>query len=66
MYPPICNTQNNLSINFDDVKSISEEILFKNRKTAIFDVFYRQPKGDKKRFEKFLKETFSRINDSNK
>ena len=58
--------RNNLSINFDDVKSISGETLFENTKTAIFSVFYRQLKGDKERFEKFLKKTFSRINDSNK
>ena len=46
--------QNNLSINFDDVKSISEEILSENTKTAIFNVLYRQPKDDKEPFQKFL------------
>ena len=42
--------QNNLSINSDGVKSISIELLFD-----------RQPKGQMEPFEKFLKETFSKI-----
>ena len=50
-----------LSINSDDVESISVELLFKNRKITIFNVLYRQPKGQMEPFEKFLKEKFSRI-----
>ena len=47
-----------LSINSDDVESISVELLFKNRKITIFNVLYRQPKGQMEPFEKFLKENF--------
>ena len=55
-----------MSINSDDVESISEIFFFENRKNAIFHVLYRQPKGQIELFEKFLKETFSRIKSSNK
>ena len=58
--------RNDLSINSDDVESISGEILFENRKNAIFNVLYRQPKGQIEPLEKFLKETFSRIKNSDK
>ena len=55
-----------MSVKSDDVKSISVELLFENRKNIIFNVLYRQFKGQIKSFEKFLKETFSRIMSSNK
>ena len=57
--------QNDLSINFDDVESISVELLFENRKNTTFNVLSRQPKGQIEPFEKFSKETFSRIKSSN-
>ena len=47
--------QNDLSINSDDVESISVELLFENRKNTIFNVC-RQPKVQIERFEKFLEE----------
>ena len=58
--------RNDLSINSDDVGSISMKILFENGKNTIFNVLYRQPKGQIELFEKLLKETFSWIKNSNK
>ena len=58
--------RNDLSINLDDIESISVEILFENRKNVIFHVLYRQPKGQIEPFKKFFKETFWRIKLSNK
>ena len=45
--------QNDLCINSDDMESISVEFLFKNRKNTVFNVLYRQPKGQIEPFEKF-------------
>ena len=56
--------RNDLSINFDNVGSISAELLFENRKNTTFNVLSRQPKGQIEPFEKFSKETFSRIKSS--
>ena len=58
--------RNYLSINSNDVESILVEIIFENRKSTIFNVLYRQPKGQIGPFEKFLKEAFSRIKSSSK
>ena len=55
-----------LSINSDDAESMSVELLLKNRKNTIFNVWYRQTKGQIYPFEKFLKRKFSRIKSSNK
>ena len=55
-----------MSINSDDVESVSVEILFENRKNTIFNVLYKQPKGQIEPFEKFWKEIFPRIKNSNK
>ena len=52
---------NDLSINSDDVETISGEFLFENRNYALCKVLYRQPKGQIESFEKNLKETFSQI-----
>ena len=48
------------------MKSISIEILFENRRNTIFNVLHRQPRGQIVPFEKFLKQTFSRIKSPNK
>ena len=53
-------------MNSDDSESISIEILLENRENTTFNVSYRQPKGQIERFKKCLKETFSRIKNSNK
>ena len=45
--------RNDLCINSDDMESISVEFLFKNRKNTVFNVLYRQPKGQIEPFEKF-------------
>ena len=58
--------RNNLSITSDDVESISVELLFENRKNTTFNALYRQPKGEIEPSEKFLKERFSQIRNSNK
>ena len=50
-----------MSINSNDVESISVELLFESRKNAIFNVLYRQPKVQIEPFE-----TFSRIKSPNK
>ena len=51
--------QDDLSINSDDVESISAELLFENKKNTNFDALHRPPKSQTEPFEKFLKETFS-------
>ena len=53
--------RNDVSINSDDVETISGEFLFENRNYAICKVLYRQPKGQIESFEKNLKETFSHL-----
>ena len=53
--------RNDVSINSDDVETISGEFLIENRNYAICKVLYRQPKGQIESFEKNLKETFSQI-----
>ena len=55
-----------LSINSDDVESISVELLFENSKNSVFNVLYRQPKGKIEPLKKFLNEIFLSIKKSNK
>ena len=57
---------NDLSINSGDVGLISVELLFENRKSTIFNVLYKKPKGQTEPFDKLLKEKFSRIENLNK
>ena len=56
-------------MNSNDVESISVAVLFENAKNTIFNVLYnqpRQPKDQIEQFQKFLKNTFLLIKNSNK
>ena len=58
--------RNDFSINSNNVESISADFIFENRNNTVFNVLYRQPNSQIEPFEKFSKETFSRIKSSNK
>ena len=56
-------------MNSNDVESISVAVLFENAKNTIFNVLYnqpRQPKDQIEQFQKFLKNIFLLIKNSNK